>query len=65
MRRANGAVGARVKVYQVQTWDKDGARTNHYESILSGAAEVKQLRDFLKKTHALVLITPLPAKRKR
>jgi hypothetical protein len=54
-----------VKVYQVQTWDKDGARTNHYESILSGAAEVKQLRDFLKKTHALVLITPLPAKRKR
>lgn len=50
-----------AKVYQVQTWDKDGARTNHYESVLVGPSEVKELKAFLKKTHELVLITLLPA----
>lgn len=49
-----------AKVYQVQTWDKDGARTNHYESVLASAREVTELKAFLKKTHELVLITPLP-----
>jgi len=52
-----------AKVYLVQTWDKDGARTNHYESVLVGPKEVVELKSFLRKTHELVLITLLPPKR--
>lgn len=53
------------KVYLVQTWDKDGSRTNHYESLLASAAEVKELKAFLQKTHQKVLISPLPPSRRR
>lgn len=49
------------KLYMVQTWDSDGARTNHYEAWLSGPAEVRALKKFLQQKAALVSIVVLPA----
>lgn len=54
-----------AKTYLVQTWSADGARVNHYESVVSTAAELKHLRTFLESKHAHVLITLAPKKKHR
>jgi len=42
--------------YLVKTWAKDGALTNQYEVAIDHAQQLKDLKAFLKKTHAHFLL---------
>ena len=50
------------KTYKVQTWDEKGALKNHYNVELCSTAEVAQLKKFLRKSAAHVVVTPVTEK---
>jgi hypothetical protein len=49
-----------MKTYLVQTWDKQGARTNHYDVLIDSPRELAELKKFLRSKHGQVLITLNP-----
>jgi hypothetical protein len=52
-----------VKVYLVQCWDKRGALTNNYETLIDSDEALVQLKRFLKQKHGYVVLTLVPAKK--
>jgi hypothetical protein len=53
------------KPYLVQTWEENGALSNHYEVILDSPREVAELKKFLKQRHAHVTIGAAAAAKRR
>lgn len=49
-----------AKTYLVQCWNKEGGLANHYEVLLSGEADRRELKKFLRSKYPQVLVTLQP-----
>jgi hypothetical protein len=49
----------------VQTWNAEGALSNHYEVTLDKPAELASLKKFLRSKSPHVVVTPVAAKKPR
>lgn len=52
------------KTYLVQCWNGEGARTEHYETVLDGEPARRDVLKFLKSKHGHVTMTEIKPKPK-
>lgn len=52
------------KTYLVQTWNAEGALSNHYEVTLEKDSELASLKKFLRSKSPHVVVTPVRPKAK-